>query len=195
MKLQELALDFIDFYRISYDIQNYKMLGKYSKEYMLKYIDEINEKTIKKINNNDNLEEFLNSITDEFELLCILHKFIDNIPEKILMDIKVKGIFEKYKSELMLLYYYNCDNFDLQKYTIQCKTETQSIQIVELFKKLGAINNLPKDSWLEFKSDTCYCVENNIISYKHLKNIGYYRICDFLLLSDAINQLEEKLNK
>lgn len=190
MELKELALDLRDFNNFSIykneKILEYKMLGKYSEEDMMKYVDEIN----KKINQNINkFEEFLNSITNEFELVCILSKLINDYDTVV----KLKMIYPtEYYQELSLIYLSD-------SLPIRCKTENQVIQVIELFKKIGGINNLPKDSWKKYKNKTCYYIDNdNNISYN---TVSQYRSDDdvvnidkhFLIKINNINQLEEKL--
>lgn len=196
MELKEITLDVKDFMNLSSvstkdDISSYKMLGKFSKEYMLKYIDEINND----INNNINhLDDYLNNITDEFELLCILFGLINHLDFDDL--IKCKEMMKKYRSENVLLRY--CDGYSI---AFQCKTKDRAAQVIKLFKKLGAIDKLPKESWSNYKNNTCYYVyyTDNNISCCHLDSLEsgdfkiYIKSDNFQQFSDDINQLEEKL--
>lgn len=102
MELQKITLDLKDFINLASGenySDKYEMLGKYSKEYMLEYI----KKTEQNINDNiSNIKEYLDSISDEFELSCAILIILDKSVEKCddIDDVSnndIRDIYKKYK--------------------------------------------------------------------------------------------------
>lgn len=92
-KEQRISLEFKDFMNLISKKSDYKMVGKYPKEYMLEYIETIKQK----VNDNiDNIEELLKNTTDKLESACIIFTFLNNMEDSITNEVYIK-----YETELL----------------------------------------------------------------------------------------------